>query len=79
MNSPHLAQASAGNDGAIPRLKRRIHEFVRYELANPALHPLDAAQILSGKAEGARETLDSVAAEGHASLRLIIADGRRSG
>lgn len=52
---------------------------MRYELANPALHPLYAAQILSGKAEGARETLDSVAAEGHASLRLIIADGRRSG
>ena len=44
----------------------------------PALHPL-YARTLSGKAEGARETLDSVAAEGHASLRLIIADGRRSG
>jgi len=57
-----LAEASNGNDGALARLSRRIHEFVRYELANPALHPLYAQQILSGKAPGAKKTLESVAA-----------------
>ena len=74
-----LAEASNGNDGALARLSRRIHEFVRYELANPALHPLYAQQILSGKAPGAKKTLESVAAQGHASLQQIVADGRRSG
>ena len=47
-----LAEASNGNDGALARLSRRIHEFVRYELANPALHPLYGQQILSGKFAG---------------------------
>jgi AcrR family transcriptional regulator len=74
-----LAQASKGQGSAIARLKRRIQEFVRYELENPALHPLYAEQILSGKAAGARQTLEAVASEGHASLREIIDDGRRSG
>lgn len=74
-----LAEASKGRDGAVVRLRRRIQEFVRYELANPALNPLYAEQILSGKAPAARQTLVSVAAEGHASLLRIIEDGRRSG
>jgi AcrR family transcriptional regulator len=33
----NLAEASKGEDRALCRLKRRIHEFVRYELDNPAL------------------------------------------
>jgi AcrR family transcriptional regulator len=74
-----LAEASKGDDGALARLERRVHEFIRYELANPALHPLYAQQILSGRARGAKQTLESVAAEGHATLRQIVADGRRSG
>lgn len=74
-----LAEASKGRDGAILRLRRRIQEFVRYELANPALNPLYAEQILSGKAPAARQTLESVAAEGHASLLQIVEDGRRAG
>lgn len=74
-----LAEASKGRDRAVVRLKRRIREFVRYELANPALHPLYAQQILSGKTPTARRTLESVAAEGHASLRQIVDDGRRAG
>lgn len=52
---------------------------MRYEVANPALHPLYAQQILSGKVPGAKRSLESVAAQGHASLQQIIADGRRSG
>jgi AcrR family transcriptional regulator len=75
----NLSEASSGEDSALARLKRRIHEFVRYEVANPALHPLYAQQILSGKAPGAKKTLESVAAQGHTSLQQIIADGRRNG
>jgi TetR/AcrR family transcriptional regulator len=74
-----LAEASRGDDSAMTRLKRRVHEFIRYELENPALHPLYAQQILSGKARGAKQTLESVAAEGHGTLKQIIADGRKSG
>lgn len=74
-----LAEASKGDDSAVDRLRRRVREFIRYELANPALHPLYAQQILSGKAPGAQRTLKSVAAEGHATLRQIVMDGRRSG
>jgi hypothetical protein len=66
-------------DALRARSAQTNHEFIRYELANPALHPLYAQQILSGKAPGARRTLESVAAEGHATLRQIVMDGRRNG
>lgn len=74
-----LGKASAGPGTASMRLRRRIREFVRYELANPALHPLYAEQILSGKARAATKTIRDTAAIGHASFREIIEVGQRSG
>ena len=74
-----LGSASTGPGTASKRLRRRIREFVRYELANPALHPLYTEQILSGKARAAAETIKNTAAIGHASFREIIELGRRSG
>lgn len=74
-----LAQASAGPGTAATRLRRRIREFVRYELDNPALHPLYTEQILSGKARSAAETIKFTAARGHDSFRELIEFGRRNG
>jgi len=75
----YLAVASAGPGTASTRLKQRVSEFVKYEFANPALHPLYSEQILSGKARSAADTIRTSAVEGHASLREIIELGRRSG
>ena len=74
-----LAKASAGPGTASARLRRRIREFVKYELLNPALHPLYTEQILSGKARAAAETIRTVATQGHESLEEIIELGRRTG
>lgn len=74
-----LANASAGPGTASDRLRRRVREFVQYELMNPALHPLYTEQILSGKARSAAETIRTTASEGHASLREIIELGRSRG
>ena len=67
-----LSEASSGEDSALERLKRRIHEFVRYEVANPALHPLYAQQILSGKAPGAKKTLESVIYDSYSPSHMVV-------
>ncbi len=74
-----LAVASAGPGKASTRLRRRIREFVRYELANPALHPLYTDQILSGKSRVAAGTIRTTAARGHASFREVIEFGQKNG
>lgn len=74
-----LAQASEGPGTARERLRRRIRTFVRYELENPALHPLYTERILNRKSGPSRQTVNQIAAQGHESFRRILADGRRDG
>lgn len=75
----NLSKASARSGSATVRLRRRIREFVRYELENPALHPLYTEQFLTDQSESARRIVRRIASDGHASFRAIIEDGRRSG
>jgi len=73
-----LGKASTAPGTASTRLRRRIREFVTYEVANPALHPLYADLILSGRAPAAAETIRNSAIQGHASFREIIESGWRT-
>ena len=74
-----LENASKRPGSATDRLKHRIREFVRYELANPALHPLYTEKISNPKSGPPRGIVNQIAARGHESLREIILEGQRNG
>lgn len=74
-----LENASKRSGSATDRLKHRIREFVRYELANPALHPLYTEKISNPKSGPPRGIVNQIAARGHESLREIILEGQRNG
>ena len=74
-----LESASNGPGSPTDRLKGRIREFVRYELANPALHPLYTEKISNTKSGPPRGIVNRIAAKGHDSFREIIRDGQLTG
>ena len=74
-----LENASKRSGSATDRLKHRIREFVRYELANPALHPLYTEKISNPKSGPPRGIVNQIAARGHESLREIVLEGQRNG
>ena len=74
-----MEKASSGPGSPTDRLKHRIREFVRYELANPALHPLYTEKISNRKSGPPRGIVNRIAAKGHESFREIILDGQRTG
>jgi AcrR family transcriptional regulator len=74
-----LSDASKVGGSATGRLRSRIQQFVRYELENPALHPLYTEQLLSDRSVPTRKIVRRIASEGHVSFMAIIEEGRRSG
>ncbi|MDR3468454.1 MAG: TetR family transcriptional regulator [Xanthobacteraceae bacterium] len=74
-----LSTAAKVDNNATDKLRHRIQEFVRYELENPALHPLYTEQLLSDQSAAARKLVRRIASEGHLTFEAIIKEGRRSG
>ena len=74
-----LAQASSGPGSPALRLRRRVIEFVRFQLENPATHRLFNDQIVNAQTPWGRRIRDRNWKRAVAGLNALIAEGRAAG
>ena len=71
--------ATAGPGSPSRRLARRVHEFVRFQLENPAAHRLFIDQIVNAHTRWGRRIRDSNWQRGITVLRGLIKEGQAAG
>lgn len=71
--------AAAGPGSPSRRLARRVREFVRFQLENPAAHRLFIDQIVNAHTRWGRRIRDRNWQRGIATLRALIEEGQAAG